>query len=139
MNTSLARIAKCAAVAIMASTGIMHAAEHANFHLPVTAHWGLAVLVPGDYTMSLPVPSAGESSVRVAGDGRTVMAMPMTTDRQGTISKSSQLELWEVDGTYYVHQLSIGPDGRSFTFHVPKNGNHQPVARIVSANPIASE
>ncbi|MBV8812593.1 MAG: hypothetical protein JO033_28300 [Acidobacteriaceae bacterium] len=58
MSVSMGRIVKFAALAAFVGAGLMQGAEQATFHLPFTAHWGHAVLEPGDYKLSLPAPSA---------------------------------------------------------------------------------
>ena len=84
MNLSVNRILNIAAFTVLASTGLMQAAEQATFHLPVTAHWGQVVLQPGDYKMSLPALAAGKSTFEVMGGDQAFFEMPMSTSIYGT-------------------------------------------------------
>ena len=119
MSISMASIFMLAAAAGLAGAGLMQAAEQAKFHLPVAAHWGSVVLQPGDYNLWLPDVAAGERMFRIERDGKTVRELPLVTDVQKT-SESSYLELRQIDGDYFVRELSFGPTGRAFTFSVPK-------------------
>lgn len=138
MSVSITRLTKWAALAAIAGAGLMQAAEQATFHLPVAAHWGLSVLQPGDYRMSLPQPSLNERTLLVAGTGQTTRPLPLVTDTRER-SKTSYLELWQIDGQYFVHELSVGPSGKSFTFVVPKSGHRTQVARIATNTPSETE
>ena len=79
----------------------MNAAEQAKFHLPVQAHWGKAILEPGDYRVSLPAPSLGRTSFHVEGGGKTLLEMPQVTSYEGN-AIPSHLKLTEVDGAYFI-------------------------------------
>jgi hypothetical protein len=127
MSISIGRIINFAALAAFVGTGLMQGAQQATFHLPVTAHWGKAVLEPGDYKMMLPAPSAGQREFLVQGPRQTVLELPLVTDVQN-ISSSSHLKLYEVNGDYFIRELSFGPEGKTFTFSVPKTSHRRLVA-----------
>lgn len=113
-----------AAVAAFASAGLMQAAEHASFHLPVTAHWGQVVLEPGDYKMILPEPSTGQMEFVVRGAGTAVYESPLVATTQD-VSNSSYLKLREIDGNYFIREFTSGPTGETFTFPIPKRSHRQ--------------
>ena len=129
MNLSINRILNIAALTVFASTGLMHAAEHATFHLPVPAHWGQVVLQPGDYKMSLPEPSIGRSTFVVVGADRAFFEMPQSTNSVYDTSDSSYLKLVAIDGSYFVREFASGPNGKLFTFGVPKASHRQEMAK----------
>jgi hypothetical protein len=126
MNILVGRILNLAALAAFASTGLMQGAQQATFHLPVTAHWGRAVLEPGDYKMSLPAPYPGENQFLVRGARHSAFELPMLTDIKKP-SRSSSLQLVKINGNYFVRQVSIGSTGKTFTFSVPKTSHRQEV------------
>lgn len=137
MSGSIARIITSAAFVALAGTGLMKGEEHATFHLPMAAHWGSVLLAPGDYSLSLPDLSIGDVALRVAGAGRTVYEMPSVIDRKETSNKS-RLELWNIDGNYFIRELAYGPTGKTFTFFVPKPSHRVQIARIESSSPANS-
>ncbi len=118
MNNWLLRTLQFATLTAVAGTALMQA-EQATFHLPVAAHWGNAVLAPGDYRMELPDLALGHPQFRVEGDGKAVYALPKVTDFTRT-SNSNYLKLSEVDGEYYVCGYTSGLDGKEYTFFTPK-------------------
>ncbi len=128
MSVSMGRMVKFAALAAFVGAGLMQGAEQATFHLPFTAHWGQAVLEPGDYKMLLPAPSALRMELLVTGPHKTVFELPLITDVQH-ISNSSHLTLWKLDGDYFVRELSFGPSGKTFTFSVPKTSHRVEVSK----------
>lgn len=127
MNTSIGRIVTFAAITAIAGTELMQGAQLAAFHLPVAAHWGQATLEPGDYKIYLPEPSTGETQFLVRGAHKTIYALPLLTTGKN-ISASSYLDLREINGVYFVRELSFGPAGETFVFHVPKTGRRQQIA-----------
>lgn len=128
MNVLLGRIISLTALAAFASTGVMQAAEQATFHLPVTAHWGMAVLQPGDYKLSLPSPGLGKTLLRVESTGNSVFELPLVVDVQST-SNSSYLQLREIDGNYYVTAFSSGESGKKYEFSAPKTRQKEQLAK----------
>ena len=108
-----------AALAGFVSTGMMQAAPQAKFHLSVTAHWGQAVLRPGDYSVSLPVPSIGNRGLQIVGAGQTILEFPLTVQERSN-TNHSYLQLTQVGGSYFVREFSSGAAGQVFVFSVPK-------------------
>ena len=127
MSVSICRIFNLAALAAFVGTGLMQAGQ-ATFHLPVTVHWGHAVLAAGDYRMSSIDSIAGEPQFLVTGAGKTVFEVPLLADIQNT-SNSSYLRLRKIDGVYYINEFSSGPTGKVFSFSIPKESRHEEVTR----------
>jgi len=133
MQTSLARIIAFATITAAAGAGLMQGAQRVSFDLPVAAYWGQTLLGPGHYKISLPESIGGVPQLIVRGAGKAVYELPMlrTTD---SISDSSYLKLRNVDGNYFVRELSIGPNGQTFEFHTPKAGRHQQISERIDLN-----
>ncbi len=123
MNISIGRVINFAALAAFVGTGLMQGAQQATFHLPFAAHWGHAVLEPGDYKIVLPSLSAGQPNFLVEGAHKTIFALPLLTDIQDNTSSRSYFKLSNINGDYFIRELSFGPGGKTFTFPVPKT-NH---------------
>lgn len=128
MRVSLAHVINLAALVAFAGTATMQGADIARFHLSTPAHWGEAVLPPGDYTLILPALSLGRAAFRVEGDHKKMYEFPLTTDRSQRYSRSSYLTLAEINGAYYVRGFSSGPEGKTFTFSLPKQARGQEFA-----------
>jgi hypothetical protein len=124
MRISIAHVFGVTAIAALACTGMAQAQEHGTFHLATEAHWGKAVLEPGDYRMVLPDPSLRQFPFRIEGSGHMIFALPLLTDFQA-YSHSSYLKLVNVDGSYFVREFSSGVTGKAFTFSVPRPSRRQ--------------
>lgn len=95
-------------------------AQQARFTLPMEAHWGKAILPPGDYRLTVPTTVASPMGVMyIYGNGGTKMAMPAMTDIRPE-SKHSYLRLLNIDGTYVIREFSSGATGKTYTFGIPK-------------------
>lgn len=129
MRISSTHTISLAALLAFAGTATMQAAEQAKFHLTAPAHWGQAVLQPGDYRVLLPSLSLGQMGLRIEGAGQTFYTFPLTTDKSENYSDYSYLKLSDVNGTYFVRELSSGVSGRTFIFPVPKEVRHQQMAK----------
>ncbi len=126
--------------AVAAGLGILAlqaSAQQAKFNLPVEAHWGSAVLEPGDYTVSLPQADSAAHIFHLFGDGHGSMVMPTTTEPK-PITNHSYLELVKVDGTYYVREYKSGHTGKTFIFGVPK-GTRESTFASAATTTIAAE
>ena len=134
MNRSISRILSITALAVFVAAGVMQGAQQPSFHLPFTAHWGKAVMTPGDYKVTLPAPSLGASTFQIFGSGNAFFALPQTSG-EGELSRHGSLRLVEIDGQYFVRELSVGTTGKIFTFPVPKAKHRQEMAK--SGNPTA--
>ncbi|MBV8572880.1 MAG: hypothetical protein JO319_19830 [Acidobacteriaceae bacterium] len=120
-------------IASLLSTAVTFAAgngsgEHASFHLPVQAHWGTAVLQPGDYRMVSPDLAFGQPTFVVRGADSGAFVIPLVTEAS-RVSKDCYLKLQQINGTYFVTEYLAGPAGTTYTFAAPKNGRHQSFAQ----------
>ena len=127
MNSSLFRTLKFAALTAVFGTALMQAGQ-AAFHLPVTAHWGNAILQPGDYKVSLPDSSLGRPEFKIEGSGQTFYVFPLASDPHRT-AKSGHLELKEINGEYFVRGFASEALSKEFTFYVPKPAHRQEAAK----------
>jgi len=100
-------------------TAIQANAQQAMFHLPVEAHWGTAVLEPGDYRLSVPVGDSPSHIIRVFSSTKGSMVVPDQTDYQKPVGHG-QLELVKINDAYFVRKYQSGSTGTVFTFAVPK-------------------
>ena len=128
MRFSKVRITSLTMAALLVSTGLMEGAEQAKFHLPVTAHWGQAVLLPGDYRILLPEPSLGQMNFRLVSASETLFELPLVTN-EGSNPNASYLKLTAVDGTYFIREFSSAPSGKAFLFSVPKEKHSRELAK----------
>ena len=94
-----------------------------TFNLPFQAHWGQAVLEPGEYVVRL---SAGPSMypvIYVSGQGQTIMVTPTTYG--ATESERSYLRIENVGQTHVIREFRAGVAGELFTFPIPKSVKNQ--------------
>lgn len=119
MERKLNRLTRITAFALgIGLTAMQLSAEQGTFNLPVQAHWGNAVLQPGEHTLQVPLP-LGQTIVYLRGGGAAQMAIPLTTENTAD-SNRSYLHLSKVGGEYYVDAYQSGVSGRRFIFAKPK-------------------
>jgi hypothetical protein len=119
MNFSRIRRFTFAALAALSVAGLMQAAEQGTFHLSSQTRWGQAILPPGDYKVYVPDAGVTDRIMRVEGANKSVFEVPMIVS-YGNVSRSSYLKLSEVNGEYVVREFSFGPQGKTFSFLVPR-------------------
>jgi hypothetical protein len=107
------------ALCLAASQGKAQGTYKGQFTLPFEARWGLAVLPPGDYTISMDLDAANRFLV-VRGEGKTALILGIVTDRKD-ISDHSQLTLVKTASGYRVQTLEAGEAGVTLTYSVPKS------------------
>jgi hypothetical protein len=93
-------------------------AQQGNFNLPVEAHWGAAVLQPGEHTVRIPS-KIGQTLVSLSSNGDTQMAMPLTAELIPQ-SNRNYLHLVKINGQYYVDVYQSGITGKRYIFPKPK-------------------
>lgn len=121
---------KCALSVSVFALAVGLSASQANaqvlkgtFNLPFQAHWGQAVLEPGEYVVRL---SAGMSMYPVfyvSGQGQTIMVTPGTYG--ATESERSYLRIENVGQAHVIREFRSGVAGELFTFPVPKSVKNQ--------------
>jgi len=114
----------------LAVTASSQAGVQAQFHLPVAAHWGQALLAPGDYKLLISDAASGFSRVVIQGEGGTVCAMPLVADPKAS-NGSASLLLVKREGNYFVREYRSEVDGKTCTFGIPK--------RLAPGKPISIE
>jgi hypothetical protein len=90
-----------------------------TFNLPFQAHWGNAVLEPGNYTILLPSESSMSPILSVSGQGKTIMLLIGMSGK--TESDRSYLRVENIGQAHVVRELTYGPTGRLLRFSVPKS------------------
>jgi hypothetical protein len=116
---SIDRIFGLVTLAGLTGACLTQGAVQAHFHLPVTAHWGNAVLAPGDYKIKVTDDISGRHPVLIEGQGITIHELPAVVDEGGPAGHSS-LELVEVRGDYFIKEYKSSLAGKTFSFLVPK-------------------
>ncbi len=91
-----------------------------SFNLPFQAHWGKAVLEPGEYTFSLPTARDLFPLVHVSREGKTVMVL-INTSRTVPQSERSYLRIENAGKLHVIKELSVGSEGKALLFPVPKS------------------
>lgn len=94
-----------------------------TFKLPFQAHWGNAVLEPGEYTISLPSESTMSPIMQVSGQGKTIMVLMAVSGR--TESGRSYLRVENIGQAHVIRELDYGATGRLIRFSVPKSVRNQ--------------
>ena len=89
-----------------------------TFTLPFEAHWGMAVLPAGTYTLSTNAP-ANASIIDVRGNGKQVMVLTGASNPCAA-SMKGQLEVRNVNGAYVITKLTSGIMGKEISFAIPK-------------------
>jgi hypothetical protein len=105
-------------------------AQQGTFNLPVAAHWGNAVLQPGEHSVRIPIAPSGQKLVYLLSDRNTQMTVPLSSEPL-TQSGRSYLHLVKINGTYYVDAYQSEINGAKFFFPKPKANR--------TAGPIAEE
>ncbi len=119
MERKLNRVARITSFALgIGLTAMQLSAQQGTFNLPVQAHWGNAVLQPGEHTVQVPLP-LGQTIVYLQGGGTAQMAVPLTTENAAGANRSF-LRLSKVNGEYYVDEYQSGVSGKRFIFAKPK-------------------
>jgi len=109
------------ALCLAASQGKAQDAYKGKFTLPFEARWGVAVLTPGDYTISMESESASPFNYLVVrGEGKTALIVSVVTDRK-EISNHSQLTVVKTAAGYAVQTLEAGQAGLTLTYSLPKS------------------
>lgn len=120
MERKTNRMARVAALTVgLGIAAVSLNAQQGSFDLPVRAHWGAAVLEPGEHSLKIPI-SNGQAIVYLGSRAGTEMAVPLTTERV-TESSRSYLHLAKVNGEYYVDAFQSGLTGRRFIFPKAKS------------------
>ena len=107
------------ALCLTASQGKAQGSYTGKFTLPFEARWGIAVLSPGDYTISMDL-DADTKYLVVRGEGKTAMITGVVTDRRD-ISDHSQLTVVKTAAGYTVQTLEAGEAGMTLTYSVHKS------------------
>jgi hypothetical protein len=102
----------------LAATGA--SAQQAQFTLPMEAHWGKAVLEPGNYTVKFPNAADATPILWLKGNGKSVNVLLQSRDADERIGENGKLILRDVDGAYVVESISNPISQESYLFAMPK-------------------
>ncbi len=94
-------------------------AQQASFTLPFEAHWGQAVLQPGEYKVHFPSGADSSRVVQVLGNGKIDLIVPQVTDYRMNETGIGHLTLVNDGGIYKVTGITDITGGRNFSFAVP--------------------
>lgn len=92
----------------------------AKFTLPFEAHWGVADLQPGDYTVSTAIVGS-VPVISVIGNGTTVSILTGPVDLREPSNGKGKLEITDVNGTQVVTKLVVASVGKEYSFAIPKS------------------
>jgi hypothetical protein len=113
------RVVRIAAVAAgLGLTSITAMAQQGSFTLPVPAHWGKAVLQPGEHIVNVPF-SPGHTTINLVTNGETQMTMPLYTEMKSE-PDHAYIHLSKIDGQYYVDAYQSA-NGQRYVFAKPKS------------------
>lgn len=92
----------------------------AKFTLPFEAHWGQAVLPPGDYLVRFPTDPQGTLVIYDAKNHE--VAIEGANDRDDSAGRSSALFISIKGREHVVYSLTIAELGETFVYHrLPKS------------------
>jgi hypothetical protein len=119
VNSKSNRVIRLFAFAIGLSVTAMHlSAQQGTFKLPVRAHWGTAVLEPGEHKVLAPL-ALGQPILYLYSDHSRQMTLPMVTAIVST--ERSYLHLTRINGEYYVDAYQSAANGKRYSFAKPKS------------------
>lgn len=95
-------------------------AQSGSFTLPFEAHWGHAVLQPGQYKYSIPPATSWPQTIELTSGGDTVKLRAIW-EAVVTEKKTSELLLTKSGDAAVITDLNCGPQGKTFHFLVAKN------------------
>jgi len=99
-----------------------------TFNLPFQAHWGNAVLEPGEYALRLSRGASNFPLIYVSRQGKTIMVVAGTSEK--TESERSYLRIEDVGQVHVVREFSSGVAGTLYSFSIPKSiKNHIGIAQ----------
>jgi hypothetical protein len=113
------RVARIAAVAAgLGLTAMTSMAQQGSFTLSAPAHWGKAILQPGEHIVNVPF-SPGHTTVNLITNGKTQMTTPLFTEMRSEPDRA-YIHLVKVNGQYYVDTYQSAA-GQRYVFAKPKS------------------
>jgi hypothetical protein len=104
-----------------------------TFNLPFQAHWGTAVLDPGEYALRLSTGASSLPVMYVSGQGKTIMVVLAVTTPTPQ-SEDSYLRVEDIGQAHVIREFRAGFAGKVFTFSVPKSVKDQATVVRVAQN-----
>ena len=99
-----------------------------TFTLPFEVHWGVAVLEPGEYTLSLPAAYTNLPVMYVSKQGKTVY-ITLGPGRSTAEPGPSYLRVENTGGMHIIRQFNSAVTGDLISFPVPKSVKNALIAR----------
>jgi hypothetical protein len=94
-----------------------------TFNLPFEAHWGNAVLQPGEYAIHVSTRTSVHPVMYISREGKTVMVLAGTSEN--TASERNYLRVDSVGRAHVIREFNAGVAGERFTFFVAKSVSKQ--------------
>jgi hypothetical protein len=91
-----------------------------TFNLPFEAHWGTAVLQPGEYRMSIARQPSTLPVIYLTSQGKTVMVL-VGSSRAIPESERSYLRIENIGQAHVIREFNSGVTGNQLIFLVPKS------------------
>ncbi|MGH9438355.1 MAG: hypothetical protein ACRD22_10780 [Terriglobia bacterium] len=108
-------------LALLLAAGISKATSSGGkFTLPFEAHWGIAVLPPGDYTFTVISPFGSPRYLDVRGKRSGAYIFPLSTE-MGTNARRSHLTLVTIGRNHFIERLVLTEVNTAFEFRIPKS------------------
>ncbi|HEY6183801.1 MAG TPA: hypothetical protein VIW67_16250 [Terriglobales bacterium] len=106
---------------VFALPAMAHAEFKGKFTLASEAHWGMAVLAPGNYDFSVDSASAPTKIVVRDENGKVAAILISMWSSATTQAKSNKLELETRGGTMFVSAIYLKDADAEIHFSVPKD------------------
>lgn len=120
MEKNISRVIRVTALAAtLGLTAMQMSAQQGTFNLPVEAHWGHAVLEPGQHSVRIPLGTSGQQIAYLTSDKDTQMTVPLSSQPL-TRANRSYLHLVKINGTFYVDAYQSATNGSKYFFARPK-------------------
>jgi hypothetical protein len=130
---------KCALSVSVFALAVSLTASRANaenlrgtFNLPYQAHWGQAVLEPGEYVLRLSTQTSIMPVLYISGQGKTIMVVAGPSGATG--SERSYLRIENIGAAHVIREFHSGVGGKLFTFSVPKSVKNQATVERIAQN-----
>lgn len=123
MNVKRYVVSSALAIVALASVTLPANAQNykGKFTLPFEAHWGIADLQPGEYTVWTDSVGALQL-IRLAGaNGTTATILPGPVELMESSGGKGQIEITDVGGTQVVTKFTAALVGKEYAFAIPSS------------------
>src|ERR1700686_3990764 len=123
MNVKRCLVLSALAIVVLASVTLPAKAQNSRgkFTRPFEAHWGIADLQPGHYTVWTDSVGAGPV-IHVAGaNGTTATILAGPVELREASGGNGKIEITDVNGTQVVTKFTAALVGKEFSFAIPSS------------------